>query len=51
MERKRLGDQLDQSVRTEDSSFSLSCYLTTSQAFQMRSRVLKKEQFTPSKSE
>lgn len=34
---------LHQSVRTEDSSFSLSCYLITSQLCQIQTRVLKKK--------
>lgn len=42
-ERKRLGDQLHQSVQTEDSSFSLSSYLATSQSLWIRNRMLKKK--------
>ncbi len=41
--RKTLGDQLHQSVQTEDSSFSLRCYLATSQSLRIRNRMLKKK--------
>lgn len=44
MGRKRLRDQLHQSVQTVDSSFSLSGYLQTSQRCWIRTRIRKKQE-------
>jgi len=42
IDRKTLRDQLHQTVQTEDSSFSLSCYLHTSQSLWIGNRMLEK---------